>query len=413
LAVAEGPYTGRNANGEIPERAVTGLALHGLVALADPARGSSAGAVASLRAAGVETIMITGDHPSTALGIGVELGLLTGADGMLTGAQIDTLSDAELADALHRVRVVARVTPAHKVRIVRALQAVGRVVAMTGDGANDAPAIRLADVGIALGRRGTTAAQTAADMVVLDDRIETLVEAVIEGRALWGSVRDAVAMLVGGNLGEVLFTVAGSVASGMPPINARQLLLVNLLTDALPALAIAARRPTRVSPEQLLDEGPDRSLGDALTRAVVGNAIGASAATSAAWLAARTIGPPAWARSVAMAALIGTQLGQALDAGGRDPVVVASVIGSTVILVVVIQTPGLGTFFGCLPLGPVGWSLALGSAAAGAAISRVTPRMVPDHLLGAPRSQQAGGQDAPVEADGMPAPDPSDTESGH
>jgi cation-transporting ATPase I len=384
LAVAEAAYTGNHANGEIPDDAVTGLTLHGLVALADPARDSAAQAVDSLKAAGVEVLMITGDHPSTALGIGVELGLLTTAEDMLTGADIDTMTDDELAGALRTVRVVARVTPAHKVRIVGALQSVGRVVAMTGDGANDAPAIRLADVGIALGRRGTTAAQSAADMIVLDDRIETLVQAVIEGRALWGSVRDAVAMLVGGNIGEIAFTVLGSAISGVPPMNARQLLLVNLLTDALPALAIAARRPSRVSPASLLQEGPDRSLGDPLTRAVIGNAVGVTVATGSAWLVARFLGPPAWARSVAMSALIGTQLGQALSVAGNDPIVMISAVGSVGVLVLVVQTPGVGTFFGCTPLGPLGWSLALGCAAAGATISRIVPGVLPEHILGDP-----------------------------
>ncbi len=118
-------------------------------------------------------------------------------------AELDDITDDELDDVLDEVRVFARVTPTHKVRIVRAFQRAGEVVAMTGDGANDAPAIRLADVGIALGSRSTSAARDAADLVVMDDRIETIVDAIVEGRGMWGAVRDAVAVLVGGNLGEI------------------------------------------------------------------------------------------------------------------------------------------------------------------------------------------------------------------
>jgi cation-transporting ATPase I len=377
LAVAE--TTAAHATEvEIPEDAVADLTLRGLLALADPARGSSAAAVADLAAAGVRTIMITGDHPSTARGIGVELGLLDGDadDRLMTGPEIDRASDAELADRIGVVRVYARVTPTHKVRIVRALQANGCVVAMTGDGANDAPAIRLADVGIALGKRGTAAAQSAADMVVLDDRIETLTDAIAEGRALWGAVRDAVAMLVGGNIGEIGFTVLGSLVDGSPPLNARQLLLVNMLTDALPALAIAIRRPRHTDGRGLLQEGPERSLGSALDHAIAGQAIAATAATTGTWLVARLLGPRAWARTVALATLVAAQLGTTTLAAGRDPVVLLASAGSATVLVVAVQTPGLSTVFGCVPLGPVGWSLALLGATAGTVAGQVIPHVL-------------------------------------
>jgi len=140
---------------------------------------------------------------------------------------------------------------------------------MTGDGANDVAAIRLADVGIALGRRATSAARSAADVVITDDRVETLVDAVLEGRAMWSSVRDALSLLVGGNLGELAFILMTSLATGASPLNARQLLLVNLLTDAAPALTIAMRPPRTIDPEHPLTEGPEASLGRALERDVV------------------------------------------------------------------------------------------------------------------------------------------------
>ncbi len=159
----------------------------------------------------------------------------------------------------------------------------------------------------------------------------------------------------------------------------------------------------------MLDEGPDRSLGDALTRAVVANALGATAATGTSWLLSRTVGPAPWARSVAMATLIGTQLGQALTAGGRDPVVLVSVVGSPAILVVVVQTPGLGTFFGCMPLGPVGWSLAIGNAAVGTLISRAAPSLLADHLRGS-ASHEAPMADPPGSAPS--ARQPSDAAEG-
>jgi cation-transporting ATPase I len=208
--------------------------------------------------------MVTGDHPNTAIAIAEELDM---GDGLvLTGPELDDLDDDALNAVVRDVTVFARVTPRHKVRIVRTLQAQGRAVAMTGDGANDAAAIRLADVGVALGEHATPAARAAADIVVTDNRIETLIDALTEGRALWGSVREALAVLVGGNLGEIGFTGFASVFSRRAPLNPRQFLLVNLLTDLAPAVAIAMRPPRDRSPERLRHEGPQRSLGTALSR---------------------------------------------------------------------------------------------------------------------------------------------------
>ena len=187
LAVAEArtDVTGGLENGD----GLDALEFLGFVALADLVRPTAAAAVQALGEAGVHVAMITGDHPSTAEAIAAELGMLNGGR-VLTGADLDQLDPEELDAIIADVVVFARVTPVQKVRIVQAYQRAGRSVAMTGDGANDAAAIRLADAGIALGGRGTSAARETADVVVVDDRIETIVDAVIEGRAMWESVRD-------------------------------------------------------------------------------------------------------------------------------------------------------------------------------------------------------------------------------
>lgn len=371
LVVAERPV----AAGEgFDDHIVDDLTFLGLLGLEDPVRETSAKAIDDLRRAGVRTIMITGDHPTTARGIGAVLGL-DGAD-VLTGPDIDRLSDEALAERLGSVAVCARVTPAHKVRIVRALQGAGRTVAMTGDGANDAPAIRLADVGVALGTRATDAARDASDLVVTDDRIETIVAAVVEGRALWASVRDATAILVGGNLGEIAFTLAGSILTGTSPINTRQLLLVNLMTDVLPAMAIAVSPPTDTDPDDLLAEGPEASLGDALNRAIIERAAVTTVGTTAGWAAARVTGRRRRASTVALASLVGTELGQTLTTGWRSPLVVASSLGSMGALVGIIQTPGLSHLFGCTPLGPLGWTQAATSATAATLGGRFVPAAI-------------------------------------
>jgi cation-transporting ATPase I len=325
-------------------------------------------------------VMITGDHPSTAAAIAKELQILNGAP-VLTGADLDAWSDSELDAALRDATVFARVTPAHKMRIVRAYQRTGRTVAMTGDGANDAPAIRLAHTGIALGGRGSPAAREAADLVVLDDRIETIIDAIVEGRAMWASVRDALAILIGGNLGEVGFILTSTAIAGASPLGTRQLLLVNLLTDMLPAMTIALRSPAQRSPEELLHEGPEASLGGALVRQIALRAATTTAGATGAWLIARSTGTSRRASTVALVALVGTQLGQTAVVGGASPVVLASTLVSAGVLVGIVQTPGVSQFFGCVPMGPVGWGIALGSSAAATGASVMAPwaaRRVPE-----------------------------------
>ncbi|MCD2195907.1 cation-translocating P-type ATPase [Actinomycetospora endophytica] len=386
LAVAERsePWPDRDGTDadellEVTDDDVADLHFVGFVGFTDPVRAGSQATVRDLRDAGVQVVMITGDHPSTAEAVAGELDVLAEGDTVITGQEMDELDDDALDAVLPKVRVVARGTPAHKVRAVQAFQRLGRTVAMTGDGANDAPAIRLADVGIALGRRGTPAARAAADLVVTDDRLETILAALVEGRAMWASVREALGVLVGGNLGEIGFTVLGASTTGTSPLTARQLLLVNLLTDLAPSLALAVRAPQASDAHSLLAEGPEASLGDALNREISLRAVATAGGAALAWAQAQATpyGSPARARTVALAALVGTQLGQTVVAGGhRSPLVIGASAVSAGALFAVVQTPGVSQFFGCTPLGPIAWGQAAGSAAAATAGSVIGPELL-------------------------------------
>jgi cation-transporting ATPase I len=353
------------------------MVLLGFVALADTARPAAADTVGALAAAGIDPVMITGDHPVTARAIARDLGI--DARRVVTGPELAEMADEQRTSAVADARVFARVSPEQKLRIVRALQRAGRVVAMTGDGANDAAAIRLADVGIGMTNAGSAAARSASDLVLVRPDLRLLVDSLVEGRAMWRRVRDAVSILLGGNAGEVLFTLAGTGISGRAPIGTRQFLLVNMLTDLMPAMAIAlaATPDDEAARTTLLVEGRP-SLGSALTRdlAVRGGATAAGALL--AWQIGRVTGTRGRASTMALAALVGTQLGQTLLVGARNPIVVATALGSTAVLVAIVQTPGLSAFFGCRPLGPVAWATVAGSAGAatlGAAVAgRLTSR---------------------------------------
>ncbi|MFP5346297.1 MAG: HAD-IC family P-type ATPase [Actinomycetes bacterium] len=367
---------------------VRDLTLLGYLALTDPVRTAARASITTLRDAGVQIVMITGDHPSTAASIARRLDLLDGRV-VVTGPELDSLTDEALARRLPDVAVVARSTPTHKVRVVQAFQQLGRTVAMPGDGANDAPAIRLADVGIALGRRSTPAARAAADLVVTDDRLETIIAALVEGRAMWGSVRKALGILVGGNLGEVAFTVLGALATGASPLNARQLLLVNLLTDLAPALAVALRPPQAASVDTLLTEGPEASLGAPLVRDVSIRAAGTTLAATTAALLARATGNAAGAETISLVALVAAQLGQTLVAGGPSRGVLLAGLGSVAVLGLVVQAPVLSAFFGSTPLGLGGLAIAA-LAAGGATALSSGPQLSRFAALSAPLAREIG-----------------------
>ena len=355
---------------------VTELTLIGFVAIADTPRPTSARAVAELSAAGVRVTMITGDHPNTATAIAAQLGI-PDAHLVLTGPEFDRLSKRQRAERVLHTTVFARVSPEQKVRVVQALREAGRIVAMTGDGTNDAAAIRLADVGIAIAGHGSAAARSAADLVLAEPDPSRITEALREGRTLWGNVRDAASILVGGNAGEVAFTVLGTAIAGRAPLGTRQLLLVNMLTDMLPALAVALAPARSNGTEDPLARGPVSNLWDPefkRTLAVRGGATALGAGL--AWGIGRVSGRPRRAETMGLGALVGTQLGQTLLTARHSPLVIATAAVSAVALVAVVETPGVSQFFGCTPLGPVAWGTVLASAATATAAGAVAPRVL-------------------------------------
>lgn len=342
LMVAEGPAEG---SPEDPR----GLVALGLVGISDPLRQDVPAAVARCQQAGVRVIMLTGDHPATAEAVAGLAGLEVSPDSVLTGSEISALDDGELDRRLREVSVVARITPLDKLRIVERLQSAGHTVAMTGDGVNDAPALRLADVGVAMGLHGTEVARQASDVVLADDDFATLVETLVEGRSFWLNLRRSLGLLLGGNLGELGMMVGASVLGLAAPLSTRQILAVNLITDVLPALAVAAQQPEHRDLATLRREGEqdqDSLLrGDVLRRgwATAGPAL-------VAYALATRLGTPAQARSVAFGGIVATQLGQTLSLGRAADSLTRPVVGAITasggFAVAAMVAPPLSAFFG-------------------------------------------------------------------
>ncbi len=350
-----------------------GLVALGFVGISDPLRPDVPAAVRRCQEAGVRVIMLTGDSPATARAIADQAGLLDGGD-VLTGADIAELQNGDLDRRLERVAVIARVTPLDKLRIVESLQRHGHTVAMTGDGVNDAPALRLADVGVAMGRGGTEVARQAADVVLADDDFATLVEALVEGRSFWRNIRRALGLLLGGNLGELGLVVGASVLGLASPLVTRQILAVNLITDALPALAVALQRPADRNLAGLAREG-EGALDKPLRDDVLRRGVATAAPALAAYLVALGTGGLPQARAVAFASIVTTQLAQTLDAGrtgdGLTRPVVAAVAASGGLLVAALTVPALRDLLLLAAPTPLGWVLIGAGGPAAVLLSRV------------------------------------------
>jgi len=290
------------------------LVFVGLSGMYDPPRPTAKEAITKCHAAGIRVVMITGDHPETAQAIARELGIASTDQSVITGTELNEISDEELKRRAPQVAVYARVTAEHKLRIVRALKANGSVVAMTGDGVNDAPAIKGADIGIAMGKSGTEVTKQAADMIITDDNFETIVAAVEEGRGIYDNIQKTLQYLLGGNAGELLLMTT-CVVVGLPvPLLPIHLLWINLVTDGLPALCLAtdpidadvmARKPLARS-EGITDTA---FLG---TMAVTGF-LTAGVAFSVYFYTLR-FGTPAGARTSAFAVLVFAELLRSLGA---------------------------------------------------------------------------------------------------
>ena len=237
LAIA---YKGIDAPPHYPtsENLECGLTLMGLVGMIDPPRPEVKAAVDVCRRAGIKPVMITGDHVVTAAAIARELGILQPGDKAITGSKLDAMTDGQLDQAVEHISVYARVSPENKIRIVKAWQRKGQVVSMTGDGVNDAPALKAADIGCAMGITGTDVAKGAADMTLTDDNFSTIVDAVREGRGIYANIRKVVGFLLGTNIGEVITVFTAMLLWYKTPLLSMQLLWINLVTDSMPAIAL-------------------------------------------------------------------------------------------------------------------------------------------------------------------------------
>ncbi|MEB3020504.1 cation-translocating P-type ATPase [Mycolicibacter sp. MYC098] len=382
---------------DIAEFCGDGLTFVGLLGIADTPRPESAELLAELDRRNIPVRLITGDHPVTATAIARELGLTIDAAQVITGADWEALSRKGQERAVDERVVFARMSPENKVQVVQTLERTGKVSAMVGDGANDAAAIRAATVGLAVVAHGSESASTAADVVLLDGRVHALLDALDEGHELWQRVQAAVAVLLGGNAGEVAFAIIGSAITGRSPLNARQLLLVNMLTDALPATALAVSSLNEEAAAGV--RGPDERT---LWRTVAVRGVTTASAAVGAWALASVTGRPQRASTVALVSLVATQLGQTL-LDSHDPVVVATAVGSLGVMGTLITIPGISQLLGCTPLGPLGWAQALGTATVATIGAAVVPR-----LLSAPDSDAPPTEfivPGPRRPDGSPPPD--------
>ncbi|MCL5046452.1 MAG: cation-translocating P-type ATPase, partial [Actinobacteria bacterium] len=354
-----------------PERIESRMVFVGLIGMIDPPRPEVIKAIEKCKNAGLKTVMITGDHRATAMAIGRELRMIPPGGRALTGEELDRLSDEELEAIVEDVYIYARVSPQHKLRIVRALKARGHIVAMTGDGVNDAPAVKEADIGLAMGKTGTDVTKEASAMILADDNFATIVRAVEEGRAIYDNIRKFIRYLLSCNIGEVLVMFLAAVLGFPLPLVPIQILWVNLVTDGLPAMALGVdsadpdvmKRPPRQPDESVFSRGLGRKIA---TRGVLIGTV-TLAVFAYEFLLYEHL---EHARTLAFATLVMSQLFHVFDCRSDTRTIfdlgffsnlwlMAAVTTSTLMLLLVIYYPPLQPVFQTVPMNAGDWIVVL------------------------------------------------------
>ena len=373
------------------------LIFVGLIGMIDPARPEVPPALEMARAAGVRTVMITGDYPDTARAIAEDIGLMQEGHQILTGRALESMEPEQLMQEAKRTDVFARVTPEHKVRIVNALKAAGEVVAMTGDGVNDAPALKRADIGIAMGITGTDVAKETADMVLTEDKYASIVAAIDQGRVIYANIRKFVFYLLSCNGAEIL-TILTAILVGVPsPLTAIQLLWLNLVTDGAPALALGMEK----GEPDIMDK-PPRPVSEAIINPEMWSRIGIqTVAIAAVTLTAYFIGRsffPAAAGTMAFATISFSELLRAFTSrSDRYPLLkigiftnkamLYAVSTSALLLLAVIYVPFLQPIFDTVPLNTTQWAIILPLLLVPAVVAEMTKAFLSrGYNLAAPRS---------------------------
>ena len=359
---------------ESMEEAENNLIFCGLIGMIDPPRPQAKTAVAMCRKAGIKTVMITGDHIATAKAIAEQLGIYRSGDKAVTGAELDAITDSELRKHISSYSVFARVSPEHKMRIVKAFQHNGSVVAMTGDGVNDAPALRCADIGCSMGISGTDAAKNASDMILTDDNFSTIVEAVEQGRGIFENIRRTIHFLLSSNIGEILTVLSAFLMRLPSPLLAIQLLWINLVTDSLPALALGVE-PT--DPD-IMDKAPLHSKKGIFGQQGIRNIIIEGCFIGALSFLAYTIGrvffdaagEPVTGRTMTFAVLSLSQLVHSFNLRSEHSLFKTGIFGNLklvgafaaglIMQVSVISVPFLSSIFKTVPLSLSQWLIVFG-----------------------------------------------------
>ena len=383
LAAAQRAWSEKPAD-NTPEFLEQELVFLGLVGMIDPVRPEVKAAIEECRAAGIRPVMITGDHKDTAVAIAKELGIIADASEAITGAELDSISDEDICEAVKKYGVYARVQPEHKTRIVTAWKKNGCITAMTGDGVNDAPSIKSADIGVGMGITGTDVTKNVADMVLADDNFATIVSAVGEGRRIYDNIRKAIQFLLASNMSEVL-GIFSATLMGFTLLNPVHLLFINLVTDCFPALALGMEeaepdtmnRPPRNSKDGIFSGG----LGfDVIYQGIlvtvitlVAYLIGASMEFKTDWFTQlRSIGESGHGMTMAFLAMsmceifhsfnLRSQRKSVFSLKSHNKVLWAAMLGSLALTTLIIEVPFLATAFGFTTIGLTEYAIAMGLA---------------------------------------------------